>query len=168
MTDEKAKEVAKKEELETKITNAYHVVDSLFDKYIKPDLWNPTFVIDFPAYMCPLTKSHRNNPLLSERFELYIANREDGNCYSELTDPIVQREKFEDQELERKKGDVEAPPSDLEFLDAMEYGMPPTAGLGIAIDRLTMILTNNISIKEVIAFPAMRQKKDNDKPKDYT
>lgn len=163
MTDDEAKQIAEKEGLEIEIKNAYHVADSLFDKYIKPDLWNPTFVIDFPAYMCPLTKSSRNNPLLSERFEIYIANKECGNCYSELTDPIIQRHKFEEQESEREKGDVEAPPSDLDFLDAMEYGMPPTAGIGIGIDRLVMILTNNISIKEVLAFPTMRPLKDDSK-----
>ncbi len=159
LTDGQAAEMAKKEGLETSIINAYHVADSLFDKYVKPDLFNPAFVLDFPAYMCPLTKDKRGNPLLSERFELYLAGKEDANCYSELTDPTEQRKKFEEQDSERKKGDPEAPPSDDDFLEAIEYGMPPTAGLGIAIDRLAMILTDNISIKEVMAFPATRQKK---------
>ncbi len=158
MDDTQAKEIARKEGLKTTITNAYHVADSLFDKYIKPDLWNPTYVLDFPSYMCPLTKVHRDNPLLSERFELYIANKELGNCYSELTDPIIQRSKFEEQENEKIKGDTEAPPSDSDFLEAVEYGMPPTAGIGISIDKLAMILTDNLSIKEVLAFPTMKPK----------
>ncbi len=156
MTDAEAVKVAKDEGLDIPIKNAYHVADALFDKYIKPDLFHPTFVIDFPAYMCPLTKDKRGNPKLSERFELFIAGKEEGNCYSELTDPQEQRKKFEAQELERKKGDYEAPPSDSDFLEAIEYGMPPTAGMGLAIDRLAMILTDNISIKEVIPFPAVK------------
>ncbi len=159
LTNEKAEEVALKEKLEVNIKNNMHIADALFDKYIKPELFNPSFVLDFPAYMCPLTKDKRGNTLLSERFELYIAGREEANCYSELTDPIEQRKKFEEQEVERKMGDDEAPPSDEEFLQAIEYGMPPTAGLGISIDRLAMILTDNISIKEVMAFPAMRKEK---------
>ncbi|MGC8479774.1 MAG: lysine--tRNA ligase [Candidatus Micrarchaeia archaeon] len=159
MNDEESVKIAEKEKLDVSIKNNMHVADALFDKYIKPELFNPTFVVDFPAYMCPLTKDKRGNPKLSERFELYITGREEANCYSELTDPIEQRKKFEEQEIERKKGDDEAPPSDEEFLEAIEYGMPPTAGLGISIDRLSMILTNNVSIKEVIAFPAMRKEK---------
>ncbi len=156
MTDEQAKGIAKKEGLETEILNNYHVADSLFDKYIKPELKDPTFVVDFPAYMCPLTKDKRGNKKLSERFELYINNMEVANCYSELTDPTEQRKKFEEQEQERQSGDAEAPPSDKEFIEAIEYGMPPTAGCGIGIDRLVMLLTNAPSIKEVILFPAVR------------
>lgn len=167
MTDAEAKKIAEKERLETNIKNAYHVADSLFDKYLKDELWNPTFVLDYPAYMCALTKDKRGNALLSERFELYIAGRECGNCYSELTDPIEQRKKFEAQEEERRKGDADAPPADADFIEAIEYGMPPTAGMGIGMDRLIMILTNNVSIKEVIAFPAVRpeSKKQEGAPK---
>ena len=157
LTDKEAEKIAEKEKLDISIKNSFHVADALFDKYIKQELNNPSFVVDFPAYMCPLTKDKRGNLLLSERFELYLARMEIANCYSELTDPIEQRKKFEEQELERKKGDDEAPPSDEEFLQAIEYGMPPTAGLGISIDRTTMVLTDNISIKEVLAFPAMRK-----------
>jgi len=159
LSDEEAVKIAEKEKLETSMKNAYHVSDELFDKYIKPELFNPTFVLDFPAYMSPLTKDKRGNDKLSERFELYITGKEEGNCYSELTDPIEQRKKFEDQDAERKKGDPEAPPIDEDFLEAIEYGMPPTAGIGLAIDRLAMILTNNTSIKEVIAFPEVRSEK---------
>ena len=146
MTDEEAKKIAKEEKLDTKILNNYHVADSLFDKYIKPTLIDPTFILDFPAYMCPLTKDKRGNKLLSERFEMYVNGMEVANCYSELTNPIEQR----------KKGDEEAPPSDKDFIEAIEYGMPPTAGCGIGMDRLIMLLTNVPSMKEVILFPAVR------------
>ena len=164
LTDEDAPKVAKREKLETSIKNALHVADALFDKYVKPDLFDPAFVVDFPAYMCPLTKDKRGNPKLSERFELYIAGKEMTNCYSELTDPIEQRKKFEEQDAERRKGDTEAPPSDEDFLEAVEYGMPPMAGIGISIDRPAMILTDNVSLKEVIAFPAMKPKKETAAP----
>jgi lysyl-tRNA synthetase, class II len=163
ITDEDAKKIIKDEELDTHVKNAYHVADALFDKYLKPDLFEPVFIVDFPAYMCPLTKDKRGKPHLSERFELYLAGKEEANCYSELTNPIEQRKKFEAQEEERKRGDDEAPPSDEDFLEAIEYGMPPTAGMGIAIDRLAMILTDNISIKEVIPFPAVKPEKKEEK-----
>ncbi len=159
ITDKEAEEIAAKEGLKVKIKNRYHVADGLFDKYIKPELQNPTFVLDFPGYMCPLTKDKRGNKKLSERFELYIAGYEEANSYSELTDPVEQRRKFMEQDAERRKGDDEAPPIDEDFLEAIEFGMPPTAGLGISIDRIAMILTDNVSIKEVIAFPAVRPEK---------
>jgi lysyl-tRNA synthetase class 2 len=156
MGDEQAVKIAEREHLDLKIKNAYHVADGLFDKYLKPDLWHPAFVVDYPSYMCPLTKDKRGNPRLSERFELFIAGRELGNCYSELTDPVEQRRKFEAQDAERRRGDYEAPPIDSDFLEAVEYGMPPMAGMGLAIDRLAMIMTDNVSIKEVIPFPAVK------------
>ena len=156
MSDEEAEEINKKEALGLPHANAYHIADALFDKYLKERTLQPTFALDYPAYMCPLTKVKRGNPLRAERFELYIARREVGNCYSELTDPLYQRKMFEEQEEERKKGDEEAPPSDEAFLEAMEYGMPPTAGIGLAIDRLSMIFANQASIKEVITFPPMK------------
>jgi lysyl-tRNA synthetase class 2 len=156
ITDRDAGQIAKKEKLETGINNAYHVADALFDKYIKGDILNPTFVMDYPTFMCPLTKDKRGNPKLSERFELFIAGKELGNCYSELTDPIEQRKKFEEQDQERRKGDTEAPPSDEDFLEAIEYGMPPTAGMGIGIDRLVAFFVNVDSIKEVILFPTVK------------
>ncbi|MEM0094625.1 MAG: lysine--tRNA ligase [Candidatus Micrarchaeaceae archaeon] len=156
LTDKEAPEIAAREGLQIPIKNAYHVADALFDKYIQPELFAPTFVVDFPAYMCPLTKDKRGNKLLSERFELFIAGKEVANSYSELTDPIEQRKKFAEQEEERLHGDEEAPPSDFDFIEAIEYGMPPTAGIGVSIDRLAMILTGSDSIKEVIAFPAVK------------
>ncbi len=156
LTDNEALKIAEKEKLAVQAKNAYHVVDALFDKYIKDDLDQPTLVMDFPAFMCPLVKDKRGNPKLSERFEVFVAGLEVANCYSELTDPIEQRRKFEEQNAERRKGDEEMPPPDEDFLEAMEYGMPPTAGIGISIDRLAMIFTNNISIKETILFPSVR------------
>ena len=156
LDDEKAKIVAKQENLTTSIPNASHVADALLDKYIKPKLVQPSFVIDYPVYMSPLTRRKRGNPKLTERFEFYMGGIETGNCYSELNDPIEQRKRFEEQEIERKKGDEEAPPSDRDFLAAMEYGMPPTAGMGIAIERIAMVFTDNPSIKEVILFPLVK------------
>jgi len=156
LTDSDAAEIAEKEDLQISIKNSYHVADALFDKYIKPELFAPSFAVDYPAYMCPLTKDKRGNPKLSERFEMFIAGYEVANCYSELTDPVEQRKKFEEQEEERRKGDEEAPPSDADFIEAIEYGMPPTAGIGVSIDRLSMLFTGNESIKEVIAFPTVR------------
>jgi len=153
ISDEDVRKINDVEGLELKHPDRYHVADSLFDKYLKSKTFQPTFVMDFPTYMCPLTKAKRGNPLLAERFELYVGRMEVANSYSELTDPLYQRKMFEDQERERKKGDEEAPPFDEDFLDAIEYGMPPTAGIGISIDRPTMVFTNQTSIKEVILFP---------------
>ncbi|MFH0927561.1 MAG: amino acid--tRNA ligase-related protein, partial [Candidatus Micrarchaeota archaeon] len=133
-------------------------MDALFDHYVVPDLHNPTFVIDFPYFMCPLTKRKRGNPALAERFELFIAGYECGNCYSELTDPREQRKKLEEQAAALAHGDDESTPIDEDFLEAMEQGMPPTAGMGVGIDRLAMLFTNNITIKEVILFPSMKEK----------
>ncbi|MGI0141232.1 MAG: lysine--tRNA ligase [Candidatus Micrarchaeales archaeon] len=161
LTDESAIKVAKKEELDIPIKNAIHVADALFDKYVQPGLKDPTFVVDFPGYMCPLTKDKRSNPKLSERFELFINGKEVANCFSELTDPVEQRKKFEDQEGERKRGDVEAAPTDQDFLEAIEYGMPPTAGLGFGIDRLVMLIADAPSIKDTILFPTVKPEKKN-------
>ncbi|MFH1306640.1 MAG: lysine--tRNA ligase [Candidatus Micrarchaeota archaeon] len=135
-------------------------VDALFDHFLLPDLFNPTFVIDYPYYICPLTKRKRSNPQLAERFELFIAGYELANCYSELTDPREQRRKLQEQARLLAEGDEDSNPIDDDFLEAMEYGMPPTAGIGIGIDRLAMIFTNNVSIKEVILFPTVRKQND--------
>lgn len=161
MSDVDAANIAAKEKLSIPIKNSFHVADALFDKYIKPDLWDPTFIVDYPGYMCHLTKDKRGNSKLSERFEMYVCGKEISNSYSELTDPLEQRRKFKEQAQERKKGDDEMPPLDEDFLDAIEYGMPPTAGIGIGIDRLVMILTDNISIKEVILFPSVKPEPKN-------
>jgi len=130
----------------------------LFDKLVgREHLIEPTFVIDFPASSSPLTKPHREDPRYAERFELYIAGIELANAYTELNDPVLQEEYFRKEEERRKLGDLEAHPYDWDFIEALEYGMPPTGGLGLGIDRLVMIFTGTNSIKEVIPFPMMKK-----------
>ncbi len=141
-----------------------HAYDKLFSLFVQPKLQQPTFAIDFPAETSPLTRAKRGNPELVERFELYIAGMELANAYSELNNPIIQRKNFEAEGEKAKQGDKTAEPPDMEFIEAMEHGMPPTGGIGIGIDRLIMILTNQTSIKEVIAFPMEKRKGQNPKP----
>ncbi|MFH0835702.1 MAG: lysine--tRNA ligase [Candidatus Micrarchaeota archaeon] len=156
--DKQAEKIAKELKLEVKKPTRTSVTDALFDQFVAVKTWDPVFIVDYPEFMCPLTKKKRGNPLLAERFELFIARKECGNAYSELSDPIEQRRKFEDQVKARQHGDDEAQPMDEDFLEAMEHGMPPTGGMGIGIERLTMLLTNQTSIKEVLLFPSLRRK----------
>lgn len=135
------------------------IIDEIFAEKCEQHYIQPTFIIDYPKEMSPLTKEHRKNPKLTERFELIVNGSEIANAYSELNDPIDQRTRFEEQLELSKKGDDEAMFIDQDFLRALEYGMPPTSGIGIGIDRLTMLLTNNTSIQEVIFFPQMRPEK---------
>ncbi|HEV7783009.1 MAG TPA: lysine--tRNA ligase [Chitinophagaceae bacterium] len=135
------------------------LIDALFGEKCEKNYVQPTFIIDYPVEMSPLTKKHRDKQGLVERFELIINGKEIANAYSELNDPIDQRERFEDQVRLGERGDDEAMFIDYDFLRALEYGMPPTSGIGIGIDRLCMLLTNNSSIQDVLLFPQMRPEK---------
>jgi len=160
LSDDDIKELLRKHQIS--LAGGYdrgRAIVKLFDKLVgREHLMQPTFVIDFPASSSPLTKPHREDPRYAERFELYIAGIELANAYTELNDPVLQEQYFRMEEERKKLGDEEAHPFDWDFVEALEYGMPPTGGLGVGIDRLALILAGQTSIKEVIPFPMVKKK----------
>ena len=160
MNQEQLIEVCHKLDIEADDTMGVgKLIDEIFGEKCEHNYIQPTFITDYPKEMSPLCKEHRDNPRLTERFELMVAGKELANAYSELNDPIDQKERFEEQLRLSEKGDDEAMFIDQDFVRALEYGMPPTSGIGIGIDRLTMFMTNNSSIQEVLFFPQMRPEK---------
>jgi lysyl-tRNA synthetase, class II len=160
MQEEELRDACKKLHIETDPTmGKAKLIDEIFGEKCEGNYIQPTFIIDYPVEMSPLTKKHRSEPGLVERFELMINGKEVANAYSELNDPIDQRERFEEQVKLMERGDHEAMFIDYDFLRALEYGMPPTSGIGIGIDRLCMLMTNQPSIQDVLFFPQMRPEK---------
>ncbi len=160
MSEEEIRNVCKEKHVETDPSMGKgKLIDALFAEFCESHLIQPTFITDYPKELSPLTKEHRSNSELTERFELFVNGKELANAYSELNDPIDQLKRFQDQLKLKEKGDDEAMFIDMDFVRSLEYGLPPTSGLGIGIDRLTMFMTNSPSIQDVLFFPQMRPEK---------
>jgi len=160
---ETAKNKAAENEMETEnLLNWGKVDEAFFEKFVEPNLIQPTFIKDFPLDISPLAKVHRDNPKLTERFEIFIAGQEMGNAFSELNDPEEQKKRFESQMAVGRAGDEEAHQLDEDYITALSYGMPPTGGLGFGVDRLVMLMTDSHSIRDVIFFPQMRPEESGD------
>ena len=157
-TDEEARKLADEKgvELEEGKTTRGHIINEFFETFVEEKLIQPTFIMDYPVEVSPLTKRKKDNPSLTERFEVFIGGREYGNAYSELNDPIDQYERLKKQAEARANGDEEAGMMDEDFVNALEIGLPPTGGLGIGLDRLIMLLTNSASIRDILLFPTMK------------
>ena len=165
MTFEEAKAKAKEFHVQgDELINWGKVVEAMWEEKVEPTLIQPTFITDYPVEISPLAKKHRDNPRLTERFELFISTFEMGNAFSELNDPVDQMERFIQQGKAMEAGDDEAQPLDDDFITALTYGMPPTAGLGFGIDRLVMVLTNQHTIRDVVFFPQMKELGDGSIP----
>ncbi|PEB53689.1 lysine--tRNA ligase [Bacillus cereus] len=161
MSVEEARELAKEHNVEIKDTmEVGHIINEFFEQKVEDKLIQPTFIYGHPVEISPLAKKNEQDPRFTDRFELFIVAREHANAFTELNDPIDQKERFEAQLKEREQGNDEAHMMDDDYIEALEYGMPPTGGLGIGIDRLVMLLTNAPSIRDVLLFPAMRHKQD--------
>ena len=159
ITDEEARRQAALRGLEIKPSfTRFDILPLFFDEYVEEKLVQPTFVIGHPTVISPLSKRNKENPDITDRFELYINAWEIANAFSELNDPLDQRERFIDQARKKAEGDDESHPFDEDFVNALEYGLPPTGGMGIGIDRVTMLLTDSKSIRDVILFPTMKPK----------
>ena len=159
-SEEEIREVCKQLGLEIDDTMGKgKLIDEIFGEFCEGTFIQPTFITDYPVEMSPLTKKHRTNPALTERFELMVNGKELANAYSELNDPIDQEERFQEQLRLSEKGDDEAMFIDQDFLRALQYGMPPTSGIGIGIDRLVMLMTGQTQIQEVLFFPQMKPEK---------
>ena len=159
MTKEEAHALAKEHSVEvTAMMEVGHVLNEFFEQKVEEQLVQPTFIFGHPVEISPLAKKNPEDGRFTDRFELFIVRREHANAFTELNDPIDQRQRFEAQMVEKEQGNDEAHEMDNDFIEALEYGLPPTGGLGIGVDRLVMLLTNAQSIRDILLFPQMRKK----------